>query len=354
MEIRVSLSSYPVRGGKRQYHARWYCPVTHKRRSEKVGTCKRKAQERRYDLERKLNAGEWHDVRDVTWLEFVEDHTAKIAGKANRTECKRVLDEFGTVCSPACPKHITYSMLERYRAALQDRNLSPASVNKSLRYMRAALNAAVKRGNAGRSPFDGSLFVPENHAEPRVVSPAEESALKAAATDLYGQIWTAFIEIALQTAARRGELLRLRWQNADLDGASILLTETKGRRDRRVPLTPESVATLQRLKAKTLRSGGPFVELQHNAGREWNEIRTAAKLPDVSIHDLRRTALTRMALCSVPMSVLQRIAGHAAISTTATFYIGLGSDDLRQAVNTVRLTWNRHESAAAGNATANA
>lgn len=89
----------------------------------------------------------------------MEDHVLKLRGKRNAAEARYVLTEFGNTIKPASPRHVTYSMIERYAAHLREHGNKPATVAKKLRYVRAGLNAAVKRRYAAVSEFDGG-FVP--------------------------------------------------------------------------------------------------------------------------------------------------------------------------------------------------
>ena len=47
--------------------------------------------------------------------------------------------------------------------------------------------------------------------------------------------------------------------------------------------------------------------------RLWNEVRKAADVPWLRIHDLRHTAITRMAEAGVPIPVILSMAGHISV-----------------------------------------
>jgi integrase len=44
--------------------------------------------------------------------------------------------------------------------------------------------------------------------------------------------------------------------------------------------------------------------------KPWEVVRVAAQLPWLRIHDLRHTAITRMAEAGVPIPVIMAVAGH--------------------------------------------
>ncbi|KRF41270.1 hypothetical protein ASG96_11025 [Terrabacter sp. Soil810] len=53
---------------------------------------------------------------------------------------------------------------------------------------------------------------------------------------------------------------------------------------------------------------------------------------DGSLHTLRHTALTAMAVAGVPLSVVSRTAGHESITTTVDLYGHVAEDATRDAV----------------------
>ena len=144
----------------------------------------------------------------------------------------------------------------------------------------------------------------------------------------------AFVYVALRTGARRGELLRLGWGCVSLDGdrPSVLFVETKGRRDRRVPIDGETVSVLRRLQAQTQREGGPFVGLAGTIKACWRETVKAAGVAPVAVQDLRRSFVTRALRAGVPLTTVQKLAGHRQITTTTTYYAQVNDDDLRAGV----------------------
>lgn len=339
-EAQVWISSRKCKKGK-SYHLRWLDPSTGRMKSRKAGTDRKRADREAALLERELEDGTFRLVRKAGWSQFVEDHVAKIPGRRNAVEAARTLKEFGEVCKVTGPRFVTFSTIERYVAHLrreddQKRANSVATINKKLRYLRAAFNMAVKRGYAKANPMDGWRWDREDEKAIRIVSDVEEIAILNAAEAAYGFRWWAFIHVALHTGARRGELLSLSWERVDFRVATATFTKTKGKRDRVVPLNPETVAMLRRLQAQTLLEGGPFIGMDDNTGREWGRIRKDAKVPDVTIHDLRRTFVTRLIRANVPLPTVQKLAGHSTIQTTLKHYNWVSDDDTRKGIEKLR------------------
>ena len=339
-EPKVWISSRALKSGKQSYHLRWIDLATGKWRNKKSGTDRKRAEREAALLEDKLRQGTYQDVQQISWSVFVEDDVAKIRGTANRDKTKRALDRFGKLCRPAGPRRITFAMLESFVVKLEADDLEAATINCYLRYIRAGLNRAVKRGYAARSPFDTSLFLPEEERPPRVISDDEESAILIAADDLYGLRMWAFVHVALNVGGRNySELIPLGWDHVTLDGDEphVHLTNTKAHYDRIIPIHAETVAVLQRLKAQTLQAGGPFIGMHNNLERKWERIKKAGDVDlAIKMHDLRRTFVTRLIRANVPLPTVQKLAGHKDIKTTLKFYNWVSMDDRREAVEKLR------------------
>jgi len=122
-----------------------------------------------------------------------------------------------------------------------------------------------------------------------------------------------FILLSVQNAMRRGEQLRLRWQDMDLDRGVAHLRETKAGEPRSIALTPEVVALLRSVKEKSGGSAeGPL--WSQRDPRSWSRavaraIRRAG-LKDLRLHDLRHEATSRLFERSLTIEEVAAITGH--------------------------------------------
>ena len=127
--------------------------------------------------------------------------------------------------------------------------------------------------------------------------------------------------LALALRRRIGELLGLEWSRVNLDDAQIVVTGTKGHKDRVQPLNGDATAKLNGLRASTLRDGGPFRAMRYTVtAKQFQNIVKAAGIAHCTLHDLRRTFCTDLARLGVNQMVVQRLAGHASSATTAKYY----------------------------------
>jgi len=346
------------KSGKTAYQLQWIDPLTHKWKSRTVGTDGTRADREAAKLQEQLEAGIHRDVRRSTWDDFVEEHTKLIVGQSNRKEARRTLDEFGVMLGKPAPRRITFEMVEQYVDTLRvkgrpatetgctihpvepkarkARTNSTATVNKKLRYLRAAFRKAVRRGYMGQSPMDGWQWDREEDKTIREVTAAEEKALLQAAEDAGGFRVRCLVALALASGGRLGELVDLPWDRVDLDGQAVVFTKTKGKKDRRIPIGKDTVSMLTKLKASTQKDGGPFIGLYVWVESHWEGIVARAGIADCTPHDLRRTYISRLLRSGAKLPAVQRLAGHASINTTIKHYTAVNDEDLRAAVKNLR------------------
>ena len=331
---RVWVSSRSCRKGK-SYHLRWL-DASGKWRSRSAGTDRKYADRKAANLEDELVKGTHRDVRRVSWREFATEHVAMIPGSLNAKDAERTLELFFEACEPYGPHAVNFAMVERFVRFLRKAGNSTATVNKRLRYLRAAFNKAIKRGYVARSPMDGWEWQREEEKIPRALTDSEKTALSAACpTDQ----WKAFVYVALTTGCRRGELLSLDWSRIDFDNAQAVITSTKARRDRVQPLSGEAVSMLRKLQPKTLRDGGPFRSMcESNLPHAFKAIVKKAEIDPCTVHDLRRTFCTDLARLGVNQLIVQRLAGHATSATTAKFYQRVDDSMKRDAIEKLACT----------------
>lgn len=138
----------------------------------------------------------------------------------------------------------------------------------------------------------------------------------------------AMILLALDSGMRRGEILKLRWEDIDFGNGLIMVigTHTKTERERLVPLTDRVEAELIMVRGFT--QGDlpfPFADFK----RSWATAKKLAGIEDLHFHDLRRTAITRWILSGVPLALAGKMAGHSRLETTMKYYTAADAEMVR-------------------------
>jgi integrase len=124
---------------------------------------------------------------------------------------------------------------------------------------------------------------------------------------------------------RRGELLRLTWEDADLDLRVAHLDMTKNRSKRDVPLSSEAIILLRSLPHDI--SGYVFPLTAASLRGLWNRACNRADITDLHFHDLRHEATSRFFEKGLNVMEVATITGHKDLRMLQR-YTHLRAEDL--------------------------
>jgi integrase len=134
-----------------------------------------------------------------------------------------------------------------------------------------------------------------------------------------------------------GELLALRWSDIDWEGSALTVcralsagveTSTKSGRVRRVPLSDQAAAALERLSRREHFTSPDDLVLSNELGRhlDGSALRRRYKLARDRVglrplrwHDLRHTFGSRLAASGVDLVTIKSAMGHADLKTTERY-----------------------------------
>ena len=146
---------------------------------------------------------------------------------------------------------------------------------------------------------------PSPHRERRLRQ-GEYELLK---TNCEGRVWYLWpmIELAIETGMRRGELLSLRWQNIHLESNRLILNSTKNGKARIVPLTAKGKAVLGQVNQCNDRV---FPVTDVAIRQAWERLRASCNITDLTFHDLRHEAISRLFEKGLNVPEVATISGH--------------------------------------------
>lgn len=125
----------------------------------------------------------------------------------------------------------------------------------------------------------------------RRLSADEFRRFEKAIDTCYNRAIPSIIRFAIETAARKGELLKLTWSDIDLERRLMILRDTKNGEDRRVPLTQKAVSILEHLARDESRR--VLLTTSDDAiTAAWRRILARAEIEDFRFHDLCHEAAT--------------------------------------------------------------
>jgi integrase len=127
---------------------------------------------------------------------------------------------------------------------------------------------------------------------------------------------------------RVGEATQIVWSQIDLNKALVRLEgeQTKTSEARIIPLPDVLVSVLKSVKLKQ--------GLVFDSGRlreEWSKAVKAAEMPNLLIHDLRRSAIRNLIAGGVAEKVAMSISGHKTRAVFDRFHI-VSTDDVVKAM----------------------
>jgi integrase len=212
------------------------------------------------------------------------------------------------------------SLIAKYRDE-RLKEVSAGTVIRELAYFSSIINHA--RREWGINVANPVLLVrkpPSPQGRNRILTYEEEQKLLYACEPKVNRnIYTRpFVILALETAMRRGELLGLKWINIDIHKRTAFILLTKNGESRTVPLSTRAIETLQALPRSIDGRVLPinFAALETNFKRA----RERAELLDLRIHDLRHTAITRLAEKLPNLIELSAVSGHKSLAMLKRYY----------------------------------
>lgn len=201
----------------------------------------------------------------------------------------------------------------------------PAVANRVLSLLSKMFNLAKAWGylpDAAPNPATGIDRFKEVPRE-RFLTAEEMKAVAAEIDKQANPFVRAALWIYLFSGSRKMELLALRWSDVDFKRREFYLRDTKTKALHILPLTSHIE---QILKALPQIGDNPYVfvgnrEDKHlvSINKNWEEIRAAAGVPDVRIHDLRHTAATWLVSSGMDLALVGRVLGHADPRTTKRY-----------------------------------
>jgi len=113
--------------------------------------------------------------------------------------------------------------------------------------------------------------------------------------------------LAIATGLRRGELLKLRWNDIDFRNRTAKIRDTKNGSDRTIPLSNIAVNIINELD----KSDGAVFLITPNALRQgWSRACSRGQVTNLRFHDLRHEAISRFFELGLSVPEVALISGH--------------------------------------------
>ena len=246
-------------------------------------------------------------------------------------------------------RSITHADIEDYKfkrfnmPTIHKTQRAIASVNRELELLRAILRFAVRQRWLSHSSFElGEPLISKSDEvkRERVLTFDEENRLlnacegertitykrngkEVATTMKVGrELLKALIITAVDTTMRKGEIIKLRWQDVDfpMRTITIIAFNSKTAKAREVGMTPRVYDELKNLWEQSPKSFDELVfGIKNNFKKSFASACSDAVIKDFRFHDLRHTAITRMIQAGLSPMEVMKVSGHTQMNTFARY-----------------------------------
>lgn len=370
-EIKVTVCKYPDR---KNLVLRYVDPITGKQRTKSAGTTiESEAIKAAGKWEDELRSGRYQSPSKLTWAEFrkrYENEKLAAMPESSRVAYRVALDHLGRIVNPDRLAKVTPQVMSRFQAEARKQGMKTTTLARHLRHIKASLRWAERQGLIAKAPAIEMPKLPKGQsmAKHRPVTAEEFDRMIAAVPKVRrhdSAEWERLLRGLWLSGLRLGEALALDWS----EGPFVLDTlgrhprfviEAEGQKSRRsevVPVTPDFAEWILAEVPKAERTGRVFKVVDRSTG---SRLAVATAGPIISsigrkagvvvgqadklvtedgkrvkrtvkafagAHDMRRAFCSRWAKQVMP-AVLQRLARHANIATTMTFYVSLPADEI--------------------------
>ena len=260
--------------------------------------------------------------RDVQLKDVIREHLGRVRGVLrsypDQARCGRL---WTAVLGDRTLRAIVPGDVQRY-VAKRITEVSAASVNRELAFLKRVFNVAIDDGLCEKNPARKVKLIKENNARVRYLTDDEEAKLRVRVGEDHWPV----VELALNTGLRRAELFGLRWENVDFKTNVLTIPRAKAGRARRVPMNSRVRDLLRALPSRLKGdwvfpsgSGGTALDSQNFMNRVFTPAVKGAGIQDFRWHDLRHTFASRLVMKGVDIRTVQELLGHSDIRMTLRY-----------------------------------
>jgi integrase len=249
---------------------------------------------------------------------------------------------------------LRYQHTQAVRAALADR-YAPATANKALSALRGVLQECFRLGLMSAEDHARAADLPnvkgQGALRGRALKTGELVALFGACdpTTAQGARDAALLAVLYGAGLRRAEAVALDLADYDPESGELRIRSGKGRKPRTVYLTNGARDAARAWLDVRGPEAGPFFLAVDKVGNVRSgrittgavyqilgRLQIAARVKPFSPHDCRRSYVTALLAAGNSIAVVQKLAGHASVATTAR-YDRSDEDAKRKAAETLHV-----------------
>ena len=259
---------------------------------------------------------------------FIEDMTARQRGPASQKSHLRAYDRFSAWLQRS-PDTATADEIRQFQLHLAETGVSIITRNATMTGIKFLFRVTLRRHDLVAEVYH--LNEPQKVA--LILNQDEMDRLLAMAGCLRDRL---LLSLGYGAGLRAGEVLRLRVKHIDSEQKVIRVEQAKGKKDRLVMLSPDTLALLRewwKVRPKRWDAGVDVMERLLFPGRKpgqplsthqlnniFHEAATAAGIRKaVNLHSLRHSFATHLFDRGEDIRKIQALLGHSKLETTARY-----------------------------------
>lgn len=266
--------------------------------------------------ETRIRVGGFFDEHYAPWAEVNLASASDSVSRFNRY----IRPEIGN----AAIADLTLPVLLGVIARLPNR-LSATTKHHVAAVVKAVFRRAHELGFIESNPALGIRLKKIHNARDRVASKSEIQAIyDAIKLEPQSSLAGLFIRLLFCTAMRSGEARRAKFEDLDVEKGHLILRQTKNGKDRKIRLNDEAlnvIAELRNLRTSDYLFPGPNGKIMGRPTAAWNRILKRAQVEGLTLHDIRRSALSLGINAGATVFEMAKFAGHSSMQTTFDHYL---------------------------------
>lgn len=275
-------------------------------------------------------------VRFNTFADAYLDYAAKVQRESTVTDARAKVK---SVLKPTFGHQLVHEITKRdVEKFLEERAgvVKVATMNRDMSLLSSIMKRAIRLGHASVNPCAGV----QRHKEELKPIPRLTIKQQQALVDACPSWIRPIVILAIDTGARRSELLNLTWPDVRLDRGVVVFRRTKTGKPREVPLTPRAAALLRELQADRVKPlEGPDRVFSWRAAR-WGGTDTkaftaaaeAVGARDLTFHGLRHNCACNLLDAGATLAEVRDILGHESLSTALRYSRHVEAVSVRAAI----------------------
>jgi integrase len=306
-----------------------------------------------------IQAARWHKMEYL--IPVVKERGIKIEGLTDwnkqRNKLDRMIEFFGANKLITSFTEDDFTKWARHRRKIDEKSsgVLQATINRDFAMLRTLFKRLQKRIGKSFEIPDFPINTKAEFERDRVMSFQEEAKIlshcveyEMFTTERKGRSLTMKIKckrqhlkpiiiVAVDTAMRQGEMMKLVWNDVDLDAGVITVHffNAKTERTRKIGLPRRVKEELKKMFdaiGEESCNGKAKVFGMKSVYRSFDTACNRAGIDDLNFHDLRHTGTTRMVRSGIPIAEVMKITGHTQMKTFMR-YLNLVNETIQSNAN---------------------